>query len=72
MPGDLRLALSSGRLFDGAYRCRACALNAEPGQESLPVFLGFMSLPFLSAGGLLLFERRWLTLDLSRGCLIRQ
>jgi hypothetical protein len=37
-----------------------------------PVVLGLMSLVFLGVGGVFLFGRRWLTLDLARGSVIRR
>lgn len=44
----------------------------ESGEHAAPVILGPMGFVFLAVGGVMVFGRQWLILDLGRGSLLRQ
>ena len=46
--------------------------NTESGEPATPVILAPMSLVFLAIGGVMVFGRQWLILDLGRGSVLRQ
>ena len=59
-------------IFMIASLTRLIPYEATPGGKWTPVVLGLMSLVFLAVGGILLFGRRWFTVDIGNGSVIRQ
>jgi hypothetical protein len=47
-------------------------IKTEPDSANKPLLLAAMSLPFAIPGALMVFGRRWTTIDVTRGTLVRQ